>query len=253
MMCVTAHAAKQDLTRGGLGFLFQDHNSFENPGQFSIDKGAGLEAMYMKGDLDAQAIVPSFVYGNGKFGLGVYGMRSGTSLSDSALKSDEIGAGVGFSMAKERVTVGIGAKRSLESNLTSDGEVGATVTINGAKRVGASIGAGFNTTINADGGDVREGKLAVGYAFNPMTSVEVVGTFNNLSDFNDWKVGGFLNYNGRIFYFSGGVNRYNTTEVNELLGRAGFVLGRVDLSLYAGYQLDQGTDPTIGGSFRFAF
>src|SRR4051812_29699986 len=80
---VTAQArGGGNIMRGGLGFLFPDHNSFNNVGQFAADHGMAVEALYARTNQGGgpQTILPSFVYSNGAMGLGFYGSHTGTSL-----------------------------------------------------------------------------------------------------------------------------------------------------------------------------
>lgn len=250
-------ASKSMISHGGLGFLYPDHNSFANPGQFALDHGAGFEIDYSTakstGTTSLQTATPSFVWSNGNFGLGVFGSRSGSSLTDSITKTDSVGAGLGFALAKGRLTVGLTGERSIDVNQSNDGTVGGTVNWNGDKGMGFSAGLGANTSLNNAAGDVRKGTAALGWGFNPMTKVEAVATFNDLADFGNYNLGGFLTVEGHMFYFSGGYNYLMSSKKSQLRGRAGLEFGHVDFSAFVDYTTVVGSNPTFGGTLRVAF
>lgn len=249
-------AGKTALSRGGLGIIFTDHNSFSNAGQFALDKGMALEAQYAQMTVLGQSMMvaqPSFVFGNGSFGLGVYGNRTAASISDSTGKTDTVGAGLGFSMAKERVTLGISGERNLEDTATNDGTVGATLTLNGNKRMGFSLTAGVDMTLNDVNGDTKSAKAGLGWGFTSNTSAEVYASWDSIDDFDDMDITGVLTSSTQKFYGSAAFTYAKASEAMSVSGRVGVVLGRFDLSGTIIYSLEDGIDPIYGGSARIAF
>lgn len=260
-LSATSHAAgKSMLSRGGLGFLFPDHNSFNNPGQFSLDKGFGFEGSYDTQSSTVGSVAAagaSAVYSTGHFGLGAFGNRAGTSFSTTGTFVDTAGAGLGFAMAKERLTLGVSATKVMTTAFsTNDGVVGVGLTWNGSKREGFTLGAGVTTTLNDSVADKRSVTAGLGYGFKNGYSVE--GDFN-LPDMNAtsaYTFSGYLNMTGKMFYFSGG-GVYDATSAvatQSAKGRLGIVLGNTfDLSGTVTYPFQTGGNPTYGGTARLAF
>ncbi len=244
------------ISRGGLGFLFPDHNSFVNPGQFALDKGTAVDMSYTtqtnSGTTD-QSLTPSVVYGGGNFGFGVDVTRTGTSLTNTAEKSDSVGAGMGVALDHEHITVGVAASRSIDVNQTNDGIVGGTLTWNGDKRMGFTTGVAVNTTINQAGGNTQTGTAAVGWGFNQMTRVEVDATFNNLNNFSDYDLGAFITMQGNMLYAAAGYNYLMLAAESQLQGRLGLTFGRFDISGYVSDTLNSGDGVEFGGAVRLAF
>jgi hypothetical protein len=252
-----AASGKSTISRGGLGFLFPDHNNFNNIGQTALDKGTSIELDYgvtpVTGASNVQMATPSIVFSTGSFGLGAFVQRSGTSLTETANKTDTVGAGLGFALAKQRLTIGVQGYRSIDIAQSSDGTVGASLAWNGDKRVGFTAGAGVTTTLNQANEDTRAGTVALGWGFNPMTKVEVVAKLNNLSDTNDYDLGGYLTYEGNVFYFSGGYNYLAQSKDSQVRGRAGLAFGKFDLSAFVDYTIVDGGSPAYGGTARVTF
>lgn len=254
LICASGHAEKRmALTRGGLGFLFADHNSFANAGNFALDKGTAAEVSYGQfKNVPIVAAQPSFVYGSGKVGFGLYGQRIATSLSDTNA-IDSVGGGLGVTLAKDRVTLGVYGSRSLATTPTSDGTVGATFTLNGNKRVGFSLGGAVDTTLNATNGDTKSGRAAIGWGFNTNTSIEAVATLNDIENTEDVNLAGYLNWSGQMFYFSGGVIYNKLLQTTSVAGRAGLAFGRFDVSGFTTMATESGGEMFYGGSARLAF
>jgi len=255
---VSQAGGKSTLSRGGLGFLFPDHNSFINPGQFALDQGGAFQAGYDTASVlgfTVVSVTPSFVWGNGgRFGFGVYGNRAGISLTDSTGYTDSVGAGMGVALVKEKLTLGLRGIRDLSTGATSDGTVGASLNLNGSKRNGFTAGVGVQTTLNQAVAETRVATAALGYGFKSTSAVEAVATLNNIDDTNDWSMAGYLNLSGQMFYFSGGASYGNLLQNTSVEGRAGFVLGnRFDVSAKVVYPLETGGIPVYGGTARLAF
>jgi len=240
------------IMRGGLGFLFPDHNSFANPGQFPLSYGMAIETGYTRvNGSSAQGLTPSFVYGNGQVGLGAYYTRSGMDLGSSA--SSSIGAGVGASFLKDKFTMGAGYSRSLDSTRTNDGTIQVTANLNGPQRKGPSVGVGFGTTLGA-ATNVRTGTASVGYSFRSNDNIEAGVLFNNLSSFSDFDPY-FAGTVGSQYMYLGGTYRYlKTAEQHQAGARIGFILGRyIDLSASASYVLVSGGASSYGATVRASF
>lgn len=246
-------AKNTNLMRGGLGFLFQDHNSFENAGQFAVAKGAALQASYSRGNSfnSDQTLIPSFVYGNGRFGLGVYGSRMGVDLGNSSTAQDRVGAGVGFGLMKERLTVGAGYDRSMSSGTTDNGNLSVTATLNAPGRKGIYFGAAYLMSLNTAGR--QGGKAAMGFSFQNNKSFEVVAQFNDLNNYSDYQAGGFLNLGGSDVYLSLGYQFLGLNMRHQVSGRAGVILGQLDISCFANTVLSSGSAVNYGGALRLSF
>jgi hypothetical protein len=249
-----AHADRSTkIIRGGQGFLFPDHNSFENPGQFPLAYGMAFEAGYTKANGAAtQSLTPSFVYGGGGFGIGAFYARSGNDIGSSAASS--AGAGLGVSFLKDRLTVGASYNRSLESVRSSDGNLGVQINLNAPQRKGPSVGIGVESTLNATLGDTQSARGAVGYSFRTNDNIEAGIKFNNLrntSDFSPYFAGTL----GSQYVYAGAAYTYHKTlEDHEVEGRLGFILGRyIDLSALASYVLESGGATTYGATLRASF
>jgi len=89
--------------------LFEDANDFTNPAQIALAHGAAIEGYYTRQNPSgAQSVTPSFVWGNGKVGLGAYGTRSGTNLGSASQSMDSIGGELGVALAQDHLTMGVG-------------------------------------------------------------------------------------------------------------------------------------------------
>jgi hypothetical protein len=240
------------LQRGGLGFLFPDHNSFVNPGQFATSHGSALEFAYQRQNVDGgtQSVGPSFVYGNGSFGLGLSAVRGGTSLSDEGSFVDLGTAGLGFSAMKERMTIGASYSRIFNGTAVNDGVVGATLTLQGARRMGAVFGLGYRRVL---GPDTQAATFGFGYAFQSSNSLELNVDFNDLDDVNDFTASGFFNLGRRWFYMGAGYSFANLSEVHSGQARVGFILGKVDVSGTIAAPFTSGGTLTYGGTLRAMF
>ena len=252
MMVSTAHARSMNLQRGGLGFLFPDHNSFVNPGQFATAHGSALEFGYttQSSTPAVMAANPSFVYGNGSFGLGLSAMRAGTSLTATDSFIDMGTAGLGFSAMKERMTIGATFSRIFTGTPVSDGTLGVSLTLQGARRMGAVFGLGYQRVL---GLDTHSATFGFGYGFQSSNSLELNVNFSNLDDVNDFTASGFFNLGREWFYMGAGYSFAKLTEVHSGMGRLGLIFGRVDLSGTVSAPFASGGSLTYGGTLRAAF
>ncbi len=250
---VSAHARSSgNIQRGGLGFLFPDHNSFKNPGQFSTAHGSGLEFEYnaQSSTGGSKTVKPSFVYGNGNFGLGINGARSGASLSESGQYVDMVQAGLGFSTMKERMTIGAAYTKIVTGpNLLGDGLVDLTLTLQGARRMGAVFGLGYHRVL---GLNTHAATLGFGYGFQSSNSLEVNVDFNNLDDVNDFTASGFFNLGRQWFYMGAGYSFAKVAETHSGQARVGFIMGKVDVSGLISAPFSGGT-LTYGATLRAVF
>lgn len=252
--CVAMAGGKSNISRGGLGFLYPDHNSASNPGQIALDKGTAFEGQYMMVSDTTSAAAGSVVYSSGKFAIGAGGLRAGTTLTDAGTYSDTVTGGLGFTLAKDKVTMGITGSRDISDNATSDGTVGATLTFNGSKRQGVSIGFGVDTTLNQAVAETRTATAALGYGFKNNASIEIDAKFNSFDDFSDYTMSGYLNLMGKMFYMSAGGSYVALSQTQTLAGRLGVVIGNsFDVSGIVNYPMASGSTPSYGGSLRLAF
>lgn len=260
LLVLTVHAKPSSVSRGGAGFLFTDKNSFSNPGQVAIGKGTALEMKYERQDRNganlSQSATTSVAFGNGVFGIGAFGTRSGTELSKSANSTDSAGAELGVALAKEKLTAGVGYSRSIDSAQADNGALTGTLSMNPSKERGVAFGAGGSTTLGRTT-NVVSAIAALGYSFKANNSFE--GTFE-LPDVKKTKTytgSAFVTLGGPKVYFGSGysyVKVENANAVHQVQGRLGFVVANyVDFSAFATQTLQSGQTPLWGGSLRASF
>jgi hypothetical protein len=235
-----------NLMRGGVGFLFPDHNSFVNPGQLAADPGVAVEALYSRNNQSGgnQTLTPSFVYGDGTFGFGAYGQRVGPTLTSGA---DTVGGAVGVALLKKRVTVGLG----VNSPVTPGGGPAlfeASVTVNPANGSGSSFGLGYNFS-------TRRARIGFGYSASFNKSIEFNATFPNINDLGTLDFGAYGNWARGSFFVGGGYTlRETTTTTHGVTARTGLVLGQsFDVSLHFTYFFYAGSPVDYGITLRSAF
>ncbi len=249
---INANAASSTINRGGLGFLFPDNNSFSNPGQFADSRGFAVEGVYGRttATTPTQSLTPSMVFGNGSFGMGAYGSRSGTELLTTAGVTDTIGAGLGISLFKGRAT--FGAKYDKVLGSANNGTVSGTFTLNPAGAKGMAIGVGYTRDITAGTNAVSAG---LGYSFMGNNNIEVDISFPSISALGTFNLGAYFTMMKSMIYLSGGYLMQNSgTMIHGATGRLGFLLGQqVDFSATGTYFFVTGSTISYGGSFRVAF
>lgn len=253
----TSHAASgsMNINRGGVGFLFPDHNSFANAGQFALARGMGLQFLYGTSTAGSptQLATPTFVFGNGNVGFGVYGLRSGTNLSSGY--SQSVGGALGFALAKGRLTLGASYDKSLDAG-ASIGTIKATLTMNPAGRKGVAIGAAYTGALDgtSNGVDVGLGYQSGMHAFEANVNFPAINLLGNFT------LGAYFTTMSGPVYLAGG---YQFTNVDFLgltgarhgvKGRLGVTLGKsVDLSVTADTYFVTGAPINYGGTLRFVF
>ncbi len=240
-----------NILRGGMGFLFPDHNSFVNPGQFAATNGLAVEALYSSSNVPGatQGARPSLVYGNGSFGVGANWTRSGANL---ATGTDTLSAGLGFSLIKDRATVGVGYDRVLGAG-AGNGDLNITLTFNPANRRGAAFGLGYRTAL---GSGVHGLTAGLGFSFMSNNNFEVDATWANISTLDVFNASALFTTMKRFFYLGGGYTLSNAgSMVHGITGRLGFVIGTsIDLSGMATKYFISGSNSfAYGGSLRASF
>lgn len=250
---VSEAARKTNIRRGGFGFLFADHNKLNNPGQISIAHGAAVEANYVRQNgLDVEAITPSFVYGNGRFGFGLGATRAGNDLTDGSSASDVAAVAMGIAMLKSRLTFGASYARYLSGGATNDGVLLGSLTINAPKRRGPVFGVGYTTVL---GGGGLQGLIAgLGYSFNTNSAMELNFELNDLSNTDNWSGSFDLTLGNNWFYFGTEVLHSNLSGNQTAAARLGFIIGRyIDLSFQASQVLMSGGSASYGATLRTSF
>lgn len=245
----SAFGKATNIQRGGLGVLFPDHNSFANPGQFSVTHGIAVEGLYVRTNQSGglQSVTPSVVFGNGRLGLGAFVNRIGTSFASSS-SFDFAGVGAGFSLLKQRLTIGASYSTSLDG-LAGSGKLKGSITLQSPTRQGPSLGAVIEST-----GSSKAGTIGVGYSFHSNKAMEANVRFNSFSDLSDFVASGFVNLASQALYLGAGYQYTNLGIHHAALARLGVVLGgNIDVSLYGGYAFASGSPVTYGGSFRASF
>lgn len=247
----TYAAGGAGINRGGLGFLFPDNNSFVNPGQFADSHGMAVEGFYSRSNLTGagHSISPSFVYGNGMMGVGVYGTRTGTDLLGAG-NTDTVGAGLGVALLKGRATLGVRYDKTL--GMTDNGVASATVTLNPAQRKGVAIGVGYTRNITSTASSLVAG---AGYSFMSNNNLEVNITFPDINTLSNWNLAAYVTtMKGIGFLGAGYVMAKAATTSHGVSGRLGVVLGRsVDVSVWGATYFVTGSPILYGGSLRASF
>jgi hypothetical protein len=281
MLTTTAHAESNHtmMRRGGLGFIYTDFNSFNNVGEFALDRGVAVQVEGTS-TLNAASSTsstqpstpggtvstttsgnvitaePSLVMSNGKVGFGIKDDRSGSNLTTSGNYTDVLEAGLGAALIKDRVTLGVDYSKTISGTSPDNGVIGADLTIQGANHAGAAIAFGASQELSAvTGTNLTVAKGGIGYGFKSHSSIEADVTFNNvMNNSKDYTLSAFFNTEAKVIYFSGGAQWQALSEVTSALGRLGFVLGKyVDFSVVGSFPFASGSNPTLGGTFRVAF
>ena len=247
-------AAKGTASRGGLGFLFSDGNGFANPAHFGSSEGTASEINYAKtGGSTAQDVTVSAVHGNGRMGFGAYFERAGTDIATTDVL-DIAGVGVGVSLLKDALNLGVGYGKSVSASQTNNGAYNVALTwVPKGKGISAGVGAvitiGGSTT-------VQSATVSLGYVFSPAVAWEVA----MLS--SDWTTNGLINGNpatylkteGGRFYGSFGYVYLRSASQHSVSTRLGMMMGqKVDLSLYGSAVAVTGGLTSFGATARVVF
>lgn len=252
-----AHASEQ-VTRGGFGFLFPDHNAFRNPGQLAVDVGTTAEIQWAKfTGTHEESFIPSVMYSNGMLTFGVFASRHGDGLENADSTTDAIGGAIGLASPGGKYTFGLSAGRNFDIKRTITHGPSTTAVDFGFSyndlKDGFSLGAGLGSSLGKSTGDYRFSTLAFGYRQKQQWATEIVQRFSDLSNLADWELGAFASLYREMWYLSGGYNFLALPGHHQVLIQTGLVLGRFDLSLFATYAIADGENPFHGGSIRVAF
>lgn len=249
-----AFAKGGHLSRGGLGSVFPDANSFLNPSRFATMTGFSAQGEFVlfKDVSPGFALTrPSIAFGNGKVGMGLYGQRLGNMTSPRS-STDSVGVAGGVALVKEKLLFGASYERSIDANPPSDGVLSGTFSLI-PKGKGVSLVAGGSTTFNADT-EIRTVGGGIGYAFSPMVMVEVAGKINDLNDLSDFTATAGMSVQGRVLYAAGLYTYNKVAATHGAEGRLGFIIGNVfDAAGYAQKTFTTGSSINFGGSGRLRF
>lgn len=250
--------SKSTISRGGLGFLFPDANSFNNAGQLALNKGFSVQAAYTQSEtsgVSTVAATPSAVYANGAFALGGFATRAGLSLTEADQYATIVGGGLGVATGKGKFTFGGTFYKTLEEAFSTDsGTVAAGFNINGgSKGSGAVFGASAGMKLNATP-DTKFATVGLGYGFKGNTNVEANVYLPDITNFDDMTLGGYFTWAGETVYLGGGFSYAKLTQTSSASGRLGFVLGgKVDFSGTVTFPFQSGSNPSFGGTLRASF
>lgn len=245
-------ANSANILRGGLGFLFPDHNSFINPGQFAASHGMAVEAMYGRDTASGpQSVQPSFVYGNGAIGFGAFASRSGADLL-SGTHTDTAGVALGANLLKGRLTIGGSYLQTLTPS--SSGSVTGTLTFNSPNRQGVSVGVGYTRPLTGATA-VSSLTAGLGYSFMSNNNLEVNFKLADITSMSSYDLGVYFTTMKGMVYLGGGyVMSKSATTAHGVSGRLGFMLGQhADLSATATHYFVTGAAVNYGGTFRASF
>lgn len=246
------------ILRGGLGYLYPDHNNFNDPGQLALDHGTGIEVLWEtnQGGNQTQKALPSLVYSNGKIAVGFYGSRVGQSLTNygSYNALDTIGAMGAFSWM-DMVTVGVGYSQNISAGAPAANTLLASVNINSKGGKGVSIGAVASKNLSPQTATLSSNPynftVGVGYAFLHNNAIEFDINLNSNNQYTpevNFVFGGMSSYVGlKVKYLYQQGNNY------EAEGRLGIIVREAfDISALASYTFTQGSTLTYGATLRLA-
>lgn len=252
---VLGFAKDSNLERGGLGFLFPDHNSFANPGQFAVSHGIAVQGAYGTDTKVANPQTGNFnaVFGNGTFGMGAGVNRTAPNVLKSQNASDFVLAGAGVALLKERLTLGGSYSRMVSAGADGSALVQGTLTLNSPGRKGPSIGVGYSQLVNS-AFTYKAVTAGIGYQFHSQASVEGNVYFNDTSDWSNYDAGLFFTTGAGMMYAGGGYLYHAVAKQHEVSGRIGFVFGqRFDVSATIGHTFASGNPINYGATARIAF
>lgn len=253
LISTAVFAAKGTVSRGGLGFLFPDTNSFTNPGNFVNGSGTSVEVGYgLTSGSTTQSLGASAIYGRGKFGLGAYFSRSSTDLILTSAATDSAGAGLGVSLFKEQLNLGAGYSRSVTDS-TDPGSYNVALSWQ-PKGKGFGIGAGVSSTLATT--PAQTGVFSLGYQFSPAFSAELDWLFSawTTDAISSGDPAGYIKVENGRFYLSAG-DRMTLSSSSHLVSlRLGaLVTQKCDISLYGNTVLTTGGATSFGATGRIVF
>lgn len=238
------------MMRGGIGFLFPDYSSFRNPSSFGTAKRGAVQGMYLDDQPSTlKAMSFSAVAGDGKKGGGVAATRAGTGFVWPDIYVDTATAGAGTVLNKD-FTFGATYIRDVSNLQTPTIELmSVALTYNYAKP-GLSMGLSYTTNPAFTS---HSGIAAIGIRLSQGVGIEANMDFADLNNFNNFTAAAYLTISKRFFYLSAGSTYVRSSGSNAVLGRAGLVLGPIDVSAFGSYTLETSTAHNLGGSARLAF
>ncbi len=246
--------AKSQLTlsRGGLGFIFSDPNSYTNPASLASIKNFALELKYQKED--QQIAMPSFAFGNNKMGFGAYGRRLGSNLKESSSSTDYVGVGFGFKLFKEYLVIGLLYDRLVDESKVNDGVLSAAMNLLSSNRTGPAFGINYKRTLNQIGGEIQSLKVAVGYLFSRIFNVELIGSLEDINQKSNYEGMFVLGIAKRTWYLSAMYQYLKANKSQFAHIRLGIVpFKNIDFSLLAKRQIATSGEIGYGATFRLGF
>lgn len=245
---------KSSFNRGGVGFLFNDNNSFNNVSSQSGSHGAAFEVQYGYGS-NVSAAQTSLVWGNGTVGLGAYGNRTGVSLTQASRNVDTVGVGASVALSKERFHVGAKFERPINVRTSNSGIAEGSFTLMNAKGMGFGLGGSYSSQLASEtGANLQVLKVSLGYSFRPNSGMEAIARINDMMNTLNWTAGGSINYADNIFFIGAGYEYTNIGAISTVIARFGFIIGKhFDISVLGNYSLVSGSNPFVGGSARLSF
>lgn len=240
--------------RGGQGFLFEDFNSFSNPGQKALFRGFSAQAAYDTTlNTGTKSITPSVIWGKGSFGLGGFVSRSGSDMMSSNNSTDSIGGAFGLGLAANRITLGAGFSRSVDVNQNMDGTLTASLNFNGLGGKGFHIGGAVSTTVNRATRDIKTATAGIGWGFGRV-AVEAIYEIEDLQNpAMNYEMSGFLAWEGETFFSGLGMGYEKVSNGSFAAGRIGLKFGKWDLSAFGNKSFASGSNPTVGAALRIKF
>lgn len=240
--------------RGGLGFLFQDFSGFANPAQKAHFRGFATEIQYETIlNTGNKTVTPSVVWGKNTFGLGAFASRSGSDLSSTDASTDSIGGAFGLGLAANRITMGAGYTRSIDTQQNMDGVLNVSANYNGLGGKGFHLGGAVSTTVNRATRDIKTGTVAMGWSFG-RTALEAIYSVNDFQDPSEnSEISGFFTWEGDSFFLGAGGGYDKFLAAGFGAGRLGVKLGNLDLTIFGNKSFATGANPSVGGSLRLKF
>ena len=175
-----------------------------------------------------------------------------SSLTDFATSQDTLSAAMGFALAKERLTLGVGYSRVTSANPPNNGTVTGSLTWNPMADKGFGIGLGVSDGLSSAGGTASQAAtVSAGYFSTRTTRSKFLSGIMTVVLTNDKTAGVAVTMGGQFVYL-GLLGQYNTRAADyEAAVRLGFVLGNsFDLSLFGDKTFVTGAALTYGASAR---
>ena len=238
------------LPRGGLGLIFPDKNSYQNPAAFVVQgttiQGYGSMTNVSQGPL---VITPSLVGGYGSWGVGLFGTQSVVGTASGSTTTDSVRLGVGLNPFSN-ASVGVLYNWQMPSTSGSGSGSSWQGSLLWRKRDLGGLAFGGSIQAPETNPQAWQGTLGVGMGFFAGNALELNYRFIALTPaLNQASL--FFSLQGPIVYFSAGDSVTLATGSHYAQFRLGFIAwDTFDFSAYVSNTLLPGTLVDYGASLR---